>query len=640
MHLVFPYVEVSFGRQPGRQVKCTHAASAAEDTEVDICQPLFFSLKRYNLEALAKGREPLELTFILKHRNRKPSVFKRDQVLGKATLKILSPTLDPVCLRLQENGQDNGKTLIIRASIVNLAEAPKVLGQSHDFPLVKVLNVLTTVLRSPDGINLLMKARPKRLRSGDGESVRRELAELVERLADEITTLERQGNGDCDGSECSEADVIKRFSIYSRGLLVFVERATSAAKRDYVGICIKWIRNFFKEYVQVKSGLASAMMSFNEERVRRLLEAAQVQVENLQPCDGEGRVLDWKHKVATSDQWWWKCAKLVTLTADAAVIGDGSFGCVWRARDVHTKKLFAVKNVPVHAKGSYQDQVAQREIDLLHRICMERHPCIVDLYFAGQCESEKLYVHVMEYCSGGNLKDKLSAARCNGTDYECPPGAMNWIGEILLALEYLHLQVEVLHRDIKSENVVFSVKDVAKLTDFGVGRFGSTAGEWTFNFPPGSLLYIAPEVLRQETYDCRADLFSFGVLVWVILTGGLGESCLPPAAEDITDNWRALSECIADPSGHSVVALPSMDASDFVLQLTHPQAAERPMHERIRDHAFITQLALPIIGARAAVVNEWIESRSHVDLETSHEASFAPSISMEWIEDMPLRQSE
>merc|ERR1712176_769536 len=97
---------------------------------------------------------------------------------------------------------------------------------------------------------------------------------------------------------------------------------------------------------------------------------------------------------------------------------------------------------------------------------------------------------------------------------------------MFLALEHLHLtQPCMLVRDVKPANVVLTENQrIAKLTDFGMSRQGDYSNG-TFSFsntlPPGTPDYVAPEVVAGQPYNYSADLYSFGVLVWVLLTGGL-----------------------------------------------------------------------------------------------------------------------
>merc|ERR1712151_283549 len=192
-------------------------------------------------------------------------------------------------------------------------------------------------------------------------------------------------------------------------------------------------------------------------------------------------------------------------------------------------------------------------------------------------------------------------------------------GQIFLALEYLHLTPPtLLMRDVKPGNVVLAQGgQIAKLTDFGMSRRGAVSdGTYSFNpkVPPGSPHYIAPEVITGEGYDYSCDLYSYGVLLWVVLTGGLlsfkGSRIppVPPCAEfkDINGllrNWQLLHDCITNPGPNDAMPLPSKVAEDFVLRLID----RRPLpgsggrghnckgmrHIDIRKHAFMNCLDLP-----------------------------------------------
>jgi len=255
------------------------------------------------------------------------------------------------------------------------------------------------------------------------------------------------------------AEVIKRIDIISRGILCFVERF-GTPDENVVRLTAQWIRSFFTQYVQGHGGLRSSAFAFNERRLCRILSAAKVQVQNLEAVDENKQAIpQWRKQLGDEPDAWWSAAKLVAILADPAVLGTGAFGCVWRAQDRHTGKLFAVKNVIVPVRGSFQDMVAQREVELLNRICMDRHPCIVELFFAGHYAETKLYVHVMEFCPGGNLASRIKLARSDGQYCISLATARPWIGQMFLALEYLHLGANVLHRD-SSQRTLFSMRRI------------------------------------------------------------------------------------------------------------------------------------------------------------------------------------
>lgn len=202
---------------------------------------------------------------------------------------------------------------------------------------------------------------------------------------------------------------------------------------------------------------------------------------------------------------------------------------------------------------------------------------------------------------------------------------MVWISQVFLALEHLHLTGPgMLVRDVKPGNVVLTDGGrIAKLTDFGMARKGAKSnGTYSFNskVPPGSPHYIAPEVITGESYSHSADLYSFGVLVWVVMTGGVLHckgTNLPPVPpcgelkEGITrllGNWELLKACIEDPSNNDANPLPTPTAKDFVLRITdRSQQITSPglSHQEIRDHEFLRSMDLPERGGEA--LQDWLD---------------------------------
>merc|ERR1719313_2989192 len=121
----------------------------------------------------------------------------------------------------------------------------------------------------------------------------------------------------------------------------------------------------------------------------------------------------------------------------------------------------------------------------------------------------------MEYCPNGNLMERLIA---NGDPGLQPAISARVCGEILLALEHLH-RMRVVYRDVKPENVVFDDVGRGKLTDFGLAKKLGPAEE--ASTACGTEGYAAPELItRSGPYSYAVDLFSLGVLLYVILSGG------------------------------------------------------------------------------------------------------------------------
>lgn len=313
--------------------------------------------------------------------------------------------------------------------------------------------------------------------------------------------------------------------------------------------------------------------------------------------------------------------QLFRLIPDAAIIGKGTYGIVWHAKQKQTGEMFAVKNVEVTQSQSLSMQEREREMVIEIRKCS--HPCIVRIHSI--CEFSdlpELYSIIMEYCPGGSILDRVAGQRglVTITDPYAPPAlAQCWLGQVFLGLEHLHLNSGMLHgrmlfRDLKPDNVVLDASDCAKLTDFGLGRIGGDPkGGFSLGVPAGTPGYIAPEILRGERHDFKADLFSFGVLIWLLLTGGVAgkETPQPPHSFDgvssiqvLLDDWRA----IQDHARNSTALRRSGPFCDqgLILELLERHPAARPDHDGIRAHPFIQQLGLPAREERPQAVKAWL----------------------------------
>ena len=149
----------------------------------------------------------------------------------------------------------------------------------------------------------------------------------------------------------------------------------------------------------------------------------------------------------------------------------------------------------------------KRELEIQWRL---DHPNIVKLhgYFY---DAKNIYV-VLEYCEHGNLYQKLRREKCFSE--EC---ARHIIAQIVEALLYCQDR-NVIHRDIKPENILISDMDTMsiKLCDFGWATHTINERRTTFC---GTVDYVAPELVYQEPYDDKIDLWAVGILSFELLTG-------------------------------------------------------------------------------------------------------------------------
>jgi serine/threonine protein kinase len=200
-----------------------------------------------------------------------------------------------------------------------------------------------------------------------------------------------------------------------------------------------------------------------------------------------------------------RMAELTTWTNGSLVgpyvllesIGEGGMGEVWKARDTRLDRVVAVKRL----KNDHGDRFEQEA----RTIAALNHPHICQIFDIG---SDYL---VLEYIDGQALRGPRS-----------PAESVHLAIQIASALEEAHA-CGILHRDLKPANIMVTAKGVAKLLDFGLAKLitpaapdGTTTTEGTIL---GTVAYMAPEQAEGKRLDERSDIFSFGVVLYELLSG-------------------------------------------------------------------------------------------------------------------------
>lgn len=196
-----------------------------------------------------------------------------------------------------------------------------------------------------------------------------------------------------------------------------------------------------------------------------------------------------------------------------AELGRGAMGVVYKARDPQIDRLVAVKTVSLWGQEPEEEQEFRlrfaNEAQAAGRL---HHPGIVSVFDVGEDpENQDPYI-VLEYVSGESLQRVLSREK------KLPLSkALKLAEELADALDYAHAQ-GVVHRDIKPANILVTEDGHAKIADFGIAKLN--LAHFTI---PGKVLgtpaYMAPEQLSGEGSDGRSDLFSLGVILYVMVTG-------------------------------------------------------------------------------------------------------------------------
>jgi len=187
----------------------------------------------------------------------------------------------------------------------------------------------------------------------------------------------------------------------------------------------------------------------------------------------------------------------------AQQVGEGGTATLWRAE--WRGKTVCLKVLHEHHQACFDQEVA-----IWRRLS---HPNVCGLLDVLAPEGVGRPCMVLEYMAGGSLDQLLHQA---GDRKDEPLDAMllaRIISEVACGLAYMH-RSGVIHRDVKAGNVLLDDECHAKLTDFGLAI---SSGRAEYTAETGTYRYMSPEVILHKPYDCKCDVYSFGIMMWEVL---------------------------------------------------------------------------------------------------------------------------
>src|SRR5690606_4176898 len=194
-----------------------------------------------------------------------------------------------------------------------------------------------------------------------------------------------------------------------------------------------------------------------------------------------------------------------------ARIGEGSFAETYLATDTSLGRQVAVK--VLREQYASDVRVAARFEREARAAASVPHPNVVDVYDYGR-DGNTLYT-VMEWVGGTDLKEHIRRRAPLPV-----PEATRLIREILQGLGAIH-RAGIIHRDVKSQNVLIAQSGTAKLTDFGIARGALDTGLTDTGMALGTAAYMAPEQASGQPLTPAADIYAAGVILFEMLTARL-----------------------------------------------------------------------------------------------------------------------
>jgi len=199
-------------------------------------------------------------------------------------------------------------------------------------------------------------------------------------------------------------------------------------------------------------------------------------------------------------------------------LGRGGMGIVYRAEDTKLDRTVAIKVLPSAALASADDR--ERFYREAKSAAALNHPNIAQVYQIDEAipsdaphGTEPSPFIAMEYIAGGTLQDKIKEKPLSLSD------AVKIASQVAEALKAAHAK-NIVHRDIKSANVMITPDGMAKVLDFGLAKTSQSTKLTRMGSTLGTIAYMSPEQARSEEVDGRTDLWALGVVLYEMITGG------------------------------------------------------------------------------------------------------------------------
>jgi serine/threonine protein kinase len=196
-------------------------------------------------------------------------------------------------------------------------------------------------------------------------------------------------------------------------------------------------------------------------------------------------------------------------------IGEGGMGVVYKAHDIKLDRNVALKFLPLHLNASAAD-ISRFEQEA-RAISALNHPHIETIFDVDEIDGQKYLV--LEYIPGGTLKEKLKQLKSEDKKFTIAE-ILDYGLQLAEGLDHAHRH-QIIHRDVKTENILLTEEGKVKLTDFGLAKLRGAIHTTKTGSILGTLSYMSPEQIRGDEVDQRSDIFSLGVVLYELLTSHL-----------------------------------------------------------------------------------------------------------------------
>ena len=196
-------------------------------------------------------------------------------------------------------------------------------------------------------------------------------------------------------------------------------------------------------------------------------------------------------------------------------LGEGGMGVVYKAHDIKLDRPVALKFLPASVVAS-QDEITRLRQEA-RALSALNHPHIATVYDFEEADEYRFIA--LEFLPGGTLKSEITQLHSLGQELNIARIKEKAL-QIAQGLAHAHNE-GIIHRDVKTDNIMLTKEGRAKITDFGLAKLRGSIVHTKTGSALGTVPYMSPEQIRGEEVDYRSDIFSFGIVLYEITTGRL-----------------------------------------------------------------------------------------------------------------------